>query len=98
MDASKWGRICERNGFKPMAPVTTKHGRVLVAERYFIFHAEFQRPHVQAIWAFDRAGVEVAQKLFFEFAASTPRQRVASAVAAAEQWAKDNLTVGRYKH
>lgn len=98
MDVAKWGRICERNGFKLMEPVTTRHGRVLIAERHFLHHREFPRPHVQAIWTFERDGIEIAQKLFFEWAGSTPRMRANAAAREAEQWAKDNLEIGRYKH
>lgn len=98
MDASKFETICTRSGFKCLAPVDTRHGRVLVAERYFNHHAEFGWPHWQTLWVLERDGLDVAQKLFFKFGDASQARRRDAAVKAAKAWAKDNLTVGRYKN
>lgn len=98
MDASTFETICRRNGFAPLQPVVTKHGRVLIAERYFNHHAEFEWPHWQTLWVFDRDGLDVAQKLFFKFGVASRARRRDAAVKAAVAWVKDNLNVGRYKN
>lgn len=98
MDAPTFERICHKNGFATLHPINTRHGRVLIAERYFNYHVEFPAPHWQTIWAFDRDKLDVAQKLFFHFGTSTQRQRRHAAVTAATEFIKDNLTVGRYRN
>ncbi|MEK9751625.1 MAG: hypothetical protein VW338_00215 [Rhodospirillaceae bacterium] len=98
MDASKFETICRKNGFNPLTPINTRHGRVLVAERYFNHHPEFEWPHWQTLWTFDRNGLDVAQKLYFKFGAASQARRRDAAAKAAAAWVKDNQTVGRYKN
>lgn len=100
MDVQKFQRICEKSRFRILRKRSTKHGNILLAERCFpLFGAykEHFEPHWQILWAVERNGADVGQIVFCHMV-GTQEDRIALAVDAAEQWIRDNLEVGRYKH
>ncbi len=110
MDVAKFERICSKSGFQPLDKIWTPDGAILLAERYFNTHPDasavgMNGPHWQTLWAIERDGADVGQKIFMPFGAVLPsgrkverKDRIENAVLAAHQWIKDNLDVGRYIH
>lgn len=95
-EKTKFEKWCERSGLKPVARRLTKLGAVLVAERYHNFHPDYpDGPHWRVLWAIERGGVIDGQYLYFRFGVPQT-DRIAAAVAVAEQFMKDAEAVGRY--
>lgn len=97
MDAGAFERLCLRSRFTVHTPIVTRNGRILLAERYFSSHPEFPEPHWQTLWAVERNGMDVAQKLFFKWGVTTSQERLDLARKTAELFIGDNISVGRYQ-
>lgn len=103
MTPQQFETLCRRSRFKPIAKYTTAHGTILIAEGYRHFNPEFPKPHWAMLWAIERAGMDMAQRLYFEFGQVHPelgiitrQKRIEATRQVAEQWIRDNVVVGRY--
>ena len=96
MRKDKFERVAKNSGFTPIARRPAIHGDVLLAQKYANLDKDFDKPHWQMVWALDRENVDAFQVLFFEFGGFTEKQRIAACLAAADEFVKDNLEVGRF--
>ena len=104
MTPSQWEGICRRSGFTPLEPIKFTHGRILLAERYYIRHPEFENnaiiPHWQVQWVVDRDDIQNGgRKLFIKAPSITEPSRAArinAAVADARQFTEDSIESGEF--
>ena len=100
MTPAEWEAANSKSGFALLEPRSTRHGRILIAERYYpTGHPEFHGPHWQMQWMIDRDGPDTGRRLFFaspSLADPTRLARVNAALKDAKQFIKDSLEVGRY--
>lgn len=78
-----------KHGFTPLQRQPTKHGDVLMAERYFNTDPEFPQPHYQIVWTIAQAGIFSWQTIYFPFGCYNQKQRVLETMKAAKQWIED---------
>lgn len=106
MNLQKFERICTQSSFQPLEKQWTRHGAVLIAERHFRQgeSAEHDPAHWCVLWAVERNGLDMGQKLYMEDwyekgGIKLPlkqQQRIDAARLTATQWIEDNLESGRY--
>ena len=91
MDIDRFEKICRASRLRPEKRVQTDKGTIYVAEGYFNRHPEFDKPHYKTLWAVAKAGMDIAQPLYFEFSATLPKKedRIAEAVKTAWQFLND---------
>lgn len=101
MTPEKWEGVCRRSGFMPLDPIRlANQGRILLAERYYIWDSEFKEPHWQVQWVIDRGGVQDGgRKLYFaapSIIEPARQARINAAVADARQFMEDGIESGQY--
>lgn len=104
MTPAKWEGICRRSGFTPLDPIKFKHGRILLAERYYLQHPDFENnaiePHWQVQWVVERDEVQDGGRKLFIKAPSiiepSRAARINAAVADARQYTEDSIESGQF--
>jgi len=96
MNRQKFERMTLAEQFKPLKRVHTRHGDVLLAERYRNLDPKMMEPHWQVVWAIDRDGLDMGRILYCRFG-SLQKDRIAAAVQDAETFMKDCVEAARYE-
>ena len=104
MDATQFTSVCEQSGFQALGKYATRHGEILIGEKYVNWFPDFPRPHWQVLWVIARGDIDAAQRIYItgqEDGYMTPLMvprnlRVNAAKLAAESYMDDAVEVGRY--
>lgn len=97
----KFERLARIRGLTPIARVPTRHGAVLIAEGWvgrddeMIDETGNHVPHIQAMWAIERAGIDICQVLYCN-RFSSQRARIEACMKSAWDWIGINMETGRY--
>lgn len=107
MNVEEWQRRCEQSRCKILPKQVTRHGEILLAERLTKDPKSGERVW-ETIWAISRDGADIGRIVRNQLVQekhgiyrstdteADQKERIAEAVADAENFIKDSRKVGRY--